>query len=217
MCHACHSLSPLPRALVSMAHAAVNPTQARPHSWSTVATKRLIPTSQRVWFLSPVNQHYLSLSLLFPLLHHLFPELSGHIAQVVSSDNAISMPDGSLSSEVRARRNDPPRRGRGRPRKPPPVPNSKGLPSLPPELIGRIASFLIPPRNSVERGFAPPTELPYRSKKGVTQRTRSSPHGAVPSGVRDVLRLSQTCRQCERGVSLVVGKIGNEASTAKKR
>ena len=111
----------------------------------------------------------------------------------------------------------PPRRGRGRPRKQLPIPNSKGLPALPPELIGRIATFLLPSPTTPETGFAPPTEHPYGFKKGITQQNKSSRYGGIPSGVRDVLRLAQTCKACDAGVESVVGKIGDGSNGAKKR
>lgn len=108
-------------------------------------------------------------------------------------------------------------RPRGRPPRQTPKPNLRGLPALPAEVIGRIASFLIPQHATPEAGFAPPTDLPYGGKHGITQQDKLSAYGGIPSGVRDVLRLSQTCRQCDRGVSLVVGKIGNAATKDKKR
>jgi len=41
--------------------------------------------------------------------------------------------------------------------------------------------------------------------------------GGIPSGVRDVLNLARTCRKCESGVGLVIGKIGDGRSDGKKR
>jgi hypothetical protein len=41
--------------------------------------------------------------------------------------------------------------------------------------------------------------------------------GGIPSGVRDVLSLARTCRKCESGVGLVIGKIGDGKSDGKKR
>jgi hypothetical protein len=110
-----------------------------------------------------------------------------------------------------------PPRARGRPRKVKPPPNSKGLPGLPTEIIGRIASFLLPTPIDASYGFAPPTELPYGHKTGIRQATKLYAHGGIPSGVRDVLRLARTCRQCDRAVSLVGGKIGDASGTREKR
>lgn len=111
----------------------------------------------------------------------------------------------------------PPRRGRGRPRKKLPQPNSKGLPALPPELIGKIASFLIPAPTDPDTGFAPPTEYAYGSKKGITLQPKSSRYGGIPSGIRDVLNFAQTCKACDAGVDSVVGKIGDGSTEARKR
>jgi hypothetical protein len=106
-----------------------------------------------------------------------------------------------------------------RPRPKKPLPNSTGLPSLPAEIIGRIASYLLPPSISVEDGFLPPGELPYseKRKKWVGAKIKRHGYGGVPSGVRDVLNLASTCRQCDKGVSLVIGKTGDGQSDGKKR
>jgi hypothetical protein len=108
---------------------------------------------------------------------------------------------------------------RRRPRPKKPLPNSTGLPSLPAEIIGRIASYLLPPAISVEDGFLPPGELPYndKRKKWVGAKIKRHGYGGVPSGVRDVLNLALTCRQCDKGVSLVIGKTGDGQSDGKKR
>jgi hypothetical protein len=105
----------------------------------------------------------------------------------------------------------------GRPKKLPPV--KVGLLSLPAEIIGRIASFLLPPIINDEDGFLPPWELPYRAPRSKTPRAKVKEFrfGGIPSGVRDVLNLARTCRKCESGVGLVIGKIGDGKSDGKKR
>lgn len=105
----------------------------------------------------------------------------------------------------------------GRPKKV--VPKPRGLNSLPPEIIGRIASFLLPSDVNIEDGFLHPWELPYRAAR--TKSAQSKPKeykfGGIPSGVRDVLNLAMTCKRCDSGVSLVIGKIGDGKSDGKKR
>jgi hypothetical protein len=105
----------------------------------------------------------------------------------------------------------------GRPKKIPPI--KVGLLSLPAEIIGRIASFLLPPTINVEDGFVPPWELPYGGLRSKTPRAKIKEYrfGGIPSGVRDVLNLARTCRKCESGVGLVIGKIGDGKSDGKKR
>jgi len=105
----------------------------------------------------------------------------------------------------------------GRPKKIPPI--KVGLLSLPAEIIGRIASFLLPPTINVEDGFLPPWELPYGGYRCKTPRAKIKEYrfGGIPSGVRDVLNLARTCRKCENGVGLVIGKIGDGKSDGKKR
>lgn len=106
-----------------------------------------------------------------------------------------------------------------RPRTKKRLPNSTGLPSLPAEIIGRIASYLLPPAINTEDGFLPPGELPYSDKrrKWVGAKIKRHAYGGVPSGVRDVLNLALTCKQCDRGVALVVGKVGDGRMDGKKR
>lgn len=119
----------------------------------------------------------------------------------------------------RQRRAPKPKPGKksGRPKKIPPI--KVGLLSLPAEIIGRIASFLLPPTINVEDGFLPPWELPYRAPRTKTQRAKVKEYrfGGIPSGVRDVSNLARTCRKCESGVGLVIGKIGDGRSDGKKR
>ena len=106
-----------------------------------------------------------------------------------------------------------------RPRTKKRLPNSTGLPSLPAEIIGRIASYLLPPAINAEDGFLPPGERPYSDKrrKWVGAKVKRHAYGGVPSGVRDVLNLALTCKQCDRGVALVVGKVGDGRTDGKKR
>lgn len=119
----------------------------------------------------------------------------------------------------RQRRAPKPKPGKklGRPKKITPPPT--GLLSLPAEIIGRIASFLLPPTINMEDGFLPPWELPYRAprSKSVQAKIKEYRFGGIPSGVRDVLNLARTCRKCESGVGLVIGKIGDGRSDGKKR
>ena len=105
----------------------------------------------------------------------------------------------------------------GRPKKVTPPPT--GLVSLPAEIIGRIATFLLPPVINVEDGFLPPWELPYRAPRSKSARAKIQEFkfGGIPSGVRDVLNLARTCRKCDSGVGLVIGKIGDGKSDGKKR
>jgi hypothetical protein len=112
-----------------------------------------------------------------------------------------------------------PKRKVGRPRKSVPEPNSRGLPSLPPEIIGRIASFLLPPAIDVKHGFLPPGMHPYSGPrtKSVQAKRKEFAYGGIPSGVRDVLSLARTCRRCEQGVSMVIGKTGDGKAEGKKR
>jgi hypothetical protein len=119
----------------------------------------------------------------------------------------------------RQRRAPKPKPGKrsGRPKKIPPI--KVGLLSLPAEIIGRIASFLLPPTINVQDGFLPPWELPYGGLRSKTPRAKIKEYrfGGIPSGVRDVLNLARTCRKCESGVGLVIGKIGDGKSDGKKR
>ena len=107
----------------------------------------------------------------------------------------------------------------GRPRKIVPPPNNKGLPALPAEIIGRIASFLLPSDINIQDGFLPPGELPYGGarSKSVQAKIKEFRYGGIPSGVRDVLNLARTCKRIDNGVGLVIGKIGDGRSDGKKR
>lgn len=107
----------------------------------------------------------------------------------------------------------------GRPKKVVPIRKITGLSSLPAEVIGRIASFLLPPNISVEDGFVAPWELPYggHRSKSATAKIKEFRCGGIPSGVRDVLNLAVTCKRCDSGVGLVIGKIGDGLSEGKKR
>jgi hypothetical protein len=107
----------------------------------------------------------------------------------------------------------------GRPKKIIPPPKITGLSALPAEIIGRIASFLLPPAINVDDGFLPPWELPYRAArtKSAQAKVKEFRYGGIPSGVRDVLNLARTCKRVDSGVGLVVGKIGDGRTDGNKR
>lgn len=120
-----------------------------------------------------------------------------------------------------AKRPKPPRKkpvpGRkpGRPRKTAPL----GLADLPVEIVGRIAAFLLPPPVTTQDGFLPPGTMPYSGPrlKSRTAKVKTSAYGGIPSGVKDIMALALSCRHCDAGVALIIGRMGNGMSEGKKR
>jgi hypothetical protein len=108
-----------------------------------------------------------------------------------------------------------PGRKPGRPRKAPPL----GLADLPVEIVGRIASFLLPPLVTAQNGFLPPGTMPYSGPrlKSPTAKVKTSAYGGIPSGIKDIMALALSCRHCDAGVELVMGRMGDGKSKGKKR
>lgn len=103
----------------------------------------------------------------------------------------------------------PAKRGRPYKRKDPSVKERTAyLQSLPAEVLGLIASFLLPTFPSPSEGFPSPYDRPDTSARNIRASGRSELYGGIPAGMKDLCAFARTCKQVEKGVHLVVGKIG---------
>lgn len=135
-------------------------------------------------------------------------------SKAASSAKSTSQPPPAKKPKA-TRKKPVPGRKPGRPPKVAPL----GLLDLPVEIVGRIASFLLPLPVTTEDGFLPPGSMPYGGErsKSASAKVKQYAYGGIPRGVRDVLALAQTCRHCDSGVALVLGRMGNGTSKGRKR